>query len=188
MRNNPQSIFDRTWILKKKMSIKKDEIWCDLRQREDTCADAELWFWRRRWTTTTGETSLFPQRLSIPIHLWSGLRVLAPSCCQPATLKGLSEDTSWTAWTTQRILPRWQLISTHHVFQFSHERHCWRSLHLTSHFRRSHESNTNSPSTDEHKRVDTLESERTLWEKRWEKKEKKNTVALETAVLRSTFT
>lgn len=51
----------------------------------------------------------------------------------------------------------------------------------------SHERNTNSPSTDEHKRVDALEAEQTLWEKGGEKKEKKKTVALETAVLPSTF-
>lgn len=37
----------------------------------------------------------------------------------------------------------------------------------------SRERNTNSPSTDEHERVDTLESEQTLWEKGGKKEKKR---------------
>lgn len=71
--------------------------------------------------------------------------------------------------------PRWELAATRRLLPFSFPTGSF----LRTRFPRltlkqpSRERSTNSPSTDERERVDTLESEQTLWEKGGKKEKKR---------------
>lgn len=117
---------------------------------------------------------------AVMLPVCSALQVSVRTAAERANSPGEGREPSLC------VGPRWELIAAFPFPTGSFLRTRFPRLTLKQ---PSRERNTNSPSTDEHERVDTLESEQTLWEKGGKKeKKKKKTVALETAVLPSTFT